>query len=61
MVMWFSPAFAQNARLDLSCLRNNADNKDYSHDNFYHSMLGLFDVQSNVYKSELDLFAACRE
>lgn len=60
MVMWFSTEFAQNARLDLLCLRKNADHMDYSHDNFYHSMLGLFDVQSSVYRAELDLFAACR-
>ncbi len=60
MVMWFSPAFAQAARLDLSCLRQHADKGRYSHDNFYHSMLGLLDVQSRVYQPGLDLFAACR-
>ncbi|WCG84825.1 phosphoethanolamine transferase EptA [Pectobacterium sp. A5351] len=61
MVMWFSPAFVQDVGLNLTCLRNNADNKDYSHDNFYHSLLGLFAVQSRVYQPELDLFAPCRE
>ncbi|MFT8210007.1 MAG: phosphoethanolamine transferase [Symbiopectobacterium sp.] len=61
MVIWFSPAFAQNARLNLLCLRKNADNQDYSHDNLYHSMLGLFDVQSSVYQPALDVFAPCRE
>ncbi len=60
MVMWFSPAFAQNAGLDRRCLRGNAAQKQYSHDHFYHSMLGLFDVQSSVYQPALDLFAACR-
>ncbi|MEQ9879198.1 phosphoethanolamine transferase domain-containing protein [Pectobacterium aroidearum] len=61
MVMWFSPAFVQDAGLNLTCLRNNAKNKDYSHDNFYHSRLGLFAVQSRVYQPELDVFAPCRE
>lgn len=60
MVMWFSPAFAKNASLSLPCLRSNARNKDYSHDNFYHSMLGLFDVRSSVYQPALDLLDACR-
>ena len=50
----------QAARLDLSCLRQHADKGRYSHDNFYHSMLGLLDVQSRVYQPGLDLFAACR-
>ncbi|MCW2473943.1 phosphoethanolamine transferase [Candidatus Symbiopectobacterium sp. NZEC151] len=61
MVMWFSPTFAQQAHLNLACLRKNADNKDYSHDNLYHSLLGLFDVHSTVYQPELDVFAPCRE
>lgn len=61
MLMWFSPAFAQHTRLNLPCLRKHANDKSYSHDNFYHAMLGLFDVQSSVYQSELDVFATCRE
>lgn len=61
MLMWFSPEFAQNARLGLACLRRNASEKAFSHDNLYHSMLGLFGVRSSVYEAELDLFAACRE
>ncbi|MBK1615278.1 phosphoethanolamine transferase EptA [Rubrivivax gelatinosus] len=61
MLMWFSPEFSRSARLNLSCLRANADSRSYSHDNFYHSMLGLFDVRSSVYRPELDLFSACRE
>ncbi len=61
MVMWFSPEFARNAQLNLDCLRYRADNREYSHDNLYHSMLGLFDVRSSVYERELDVFAACRK
>lgn len=60
LVMWFSPAFAQDARLKLSCLRNHADPISYSHYNFYHSLLGLFYLQSRVYQAELDVFAPCR-
>ncbi len=60
MVMWFSPIFAQSAGLDLACLRGNAEGERYSHDNLYHSLLGLFDVESGVYQKGLDLFAGCR-
>lgn len=31
-----------------------------SHDNLFHSFLGLFDVHSQVYQRELDLFQPCR-
>ncbi|BAL95649.1 phosphoethanolamine transferase [Rubrivivax gelatinosus] len=61
MLMWFSPEFARNARLGLACLRANASEKAYSHDNLYHSVLGLFGVKTKVYQRDLDLFAACRE
>ncbi|MBK1687977.1 phosphoethanolamine transferase [Rubrivivax gelatinosus] len=61
MLMWFSPEFLRNARLGIACLRRNAEQGAYSHDNLYHSLLGLFAVQTRVYEPELDLFAACRE
>jgi lipid A ethanolaminephosphotransferase len=31
-----------------------------SHDNLFHSVLGLSGVQTNVYDKALDLFALCR-
>ena len=61
MVMWFSPKFAQDARLNLACLRNRAENDAFSHDNLYHSLMGLYEIQSSVYHAGLDLFSACRE
>lgn len=60
MIIWLSPQFLENAALDQACLRRNAMHNAYSHDNVYHSMLGLFDVQSRVYQSALDAFAPCR-
>ncbi len=60
LFMWFSPRFAEQAHLSLACLRERAEDGRYSHDNLYHSLLGLFDVQSRVYRKELDLFAGCR-
>ncbi|MDQ7883484.1 phosphoethanolamine transferase [Atlantibacter hermannii] len=60
LLMWFSPEFTRHSRLDPGCLRHNADTESYSHDNLYHSLLGLFNVQTQVYQPELDLFALCR-
>lgn len=60
MVMWFSPGFAQQAGLDLGCLRAHAATRPYRHDHFYHSVLGLLDVRTRVYEPDLDLFAPCR-
>ncbi len=30
------------------------------HDNLFHSMLGIMDVQTQVYNGALDLFKPCR-
>lgn len=60
MVMWFSTEFSHNAGLDLACMRGNALHRAYSHDNVFHSLLGLFGVSSTVYQRDLDVFAGCR-
>lgn len=59
MLMWFSPRFAAAAKLDLSCLRAEAA-RPASHDNLFPSVLGLFDVRTQAYAREFDLFAPCR-
>ncbi|NQZ82142.1 MAG: phosphoethanolamine--lipid A transferase [Colwellia sp.] len=42
-----------------SCLAQLAENK-YSHDNLYHSLLGLMEVHSKSYIKEQDLFSSCK-
>ncbi|WP_363799966.1 phosphoethanolamine--lipid A transferase [Lysobacter firmicutimachus] len=58
MTMWFSPGFAASRGLDLRCLRREAL-RPASHDNLFHSVLGLMQVRTSVYARELDLFASC--
>jgi lipid A ethanolaminephosphotransferase len=58
-VMWLSPAFRRGSGVDEQCLRARA-RQAVSHDNLFHSLLGIFDVQTRAYESSLDLFAACR-
>lgn len=42
-----------------SCLSNLADNL-YSHDNLFHTMLGLVNIDSKAYIQDLDIFSACK-
>ncbi|SDX69919.1 phosphoethanolamine transferase [Lysobacter enzymogenes] len=58
MVMWFSPGFAASRGLDLQCLRTESA-KPASHDNLFHSVLGLMQVETSVYQKPMDLFASC--
>ena len=56
MLMWLSPGHRE--RIDVDCMRRRA-HLPTSHDNLYHSVLGLMRVQASVYRRERDLFAPC--
>ena len=60
MVFWTSPGLATGNRLDTACLRQRLDTP-LSHDNLFHTVLGLLQVQSTVYHPAQDAFAACRD
>ena len=59
-VLWMSPAFEKGRGIDVPCLRKQAAQDAVSHDNLFHSLLGIFGVQTQVYARRLDLFAPCR-
>ena len=59
-VMWLSPALRRDFGLDADCMRAQAQRRQTSHDNLFHSLLGFFDVQTAAYDRKLDLFAPCR-
>ena len=60
MVQWISKGFAAQSKLDLNCLRQRAQ-QPASHDNLFHSVLGILDIQTSVYQPDLDLFKSCRK
>jgi len=59
MVMWLSPGAVRDWGVDTACLAARRD-ASYSHDNLFHSFLGMFEVRTGVYKPQLDLLAPCR-
>lgn len=59
MVLWTSPGYRSATSLDMTCVRDEAG-KDYSHDNLFHSVLGMFGIRTDVYRADLDLLAPCR-
>ena len=58
-IAWFSDQYAQLTNLDRSCLQTYAD-APTSHDNLFHTVLGMMNVITKVYNPALDVFAACR-
>ena len=57
-ITWLSPAFEQRGKLTTACLKTQLD-APISHDNYFHSVLGLLDVRTSVYKPALDIYARC--
>jgi lipid A ethanolaminephosphotransferase len=58
LVAWLSPSFEQLSGVNTRCLQANRD-KPLSHDNLFHSVLGLMAVKTAAYQRERDFFAAC--
>jgi lipid A ethanolaminephosphotransferase len=58
-VTWVSPEFQRSAGLSVGCLRTAQDNR-ISHDSYFHSVLGLLNVQTHAYDTSLDAYAPCR-
>jgi lipid A ethanolaminephosphotransferase len=58
MMMWFSDAYADRFKIDRRCLAARAS-QPFSHDNVFHSVLGMLDVSTAVYNPAFDMFNAC--
>ncbi len=59
MLMWLSPDYARRFGVDADCLRARAA-EPASHDNLFHSVLGLLAVRTTARDEALDLSAPCR-
>ncbi|TOK17226.1 phosphoethanolamine transferase, partial [Vibrio parahaemolyticus] len=61
LIMWMSPSFKQAKHINTDCLSKEAQNAGkYSHDNVFHSLLGIMDVKTQAYDGQLDIFKTCR-
>lgn len=57
-IAWFSKPYQAAMGVDTACLlKDTAQPK--SHDNLFHTVLGMMDVETKVYKRDLDAFASC--
>jgi len=58
MMLWMSDSFSQRFHVDRNCLAARSG-QQFSHDNVFHSTLGMLNVNTAVYNPKLDLFQAC--
>lgn len=59
MLLWMSDNFRSDMTLDYNCVENSED-KTVTHDNFFHSVLGMLNIETTERTGNLDLFAPCR-
>ena len=60
MLLWISGKFEDQFALVGDCLRDNRMTA-FSHDNLFHSVLGMLDIQTRDYDAGLDIFAPCKK
>ena len=57
-ITWLSPGFEQQAAVSMQCLRARSQER-VTHDNLFHSVLGLMQVGTSAYQRTLDAYAGC--
>ena len=60
-ITWLSPAMQARTHVTTGCLQQDVAQRRVTHDNYFHSVLGLMDVQTGAYSPALDMFAGCRQ
>ncbi|WP_082025256.1 phosphoethanolamine--lipid A transferase [Ruegeria sp. ANG-R] len=59
MLFWFSDSYLEERPLDLNCLKDRAE-QPASHANLFHSVLGLWDIETIERQAEEDLIGGCQ-
>ncbi len=61
LLLWMSEDYAKTFGIDEVCLRQQAPGDEVSQDNRFHTLLGMFDVQTTEYQQPLDMIRTCRK
>ena len=56
-LMWFAKSYDE---VDLPALRDSRQRR-LSHENLFHTVLGFMEIESGVYRADLDMLSCCRK
>jgi lipid A ethanolaminephosphotransferase len=59
-ILWLSKDFSDSFGLDTECIKRQR-NAAYSHDNLFHSILGMLDIKTTAYEADFDIFSKCHQ
>ena len=60
MILWMSETMKRWDYVDYDCLKKEEIKNTYSHDNLFHSIIGLLEVKTHTYNKKYDIFQNCR-
>jgi lipid A ethanolaminephosphotransferase len=60
MLLWLSDSYAADFNIDRDCLKRAAEAGGLSHDNLFHTIMGIMDVTSGEYDPAMDIIGQCR-
>ncbi|KAJ9433284.1 lipid A ethanolaminephosphotransferase [Candidatus Pantoea symbiotica] len=60
LLMWMSPGYAAANHINEACVRQQAVDAKVSQDNLFHTLLGMFNIQTQQYQPQLDMNRSCQ-
>lgn len=60
LLLWMSPGYAAANHINEACLRQQAADAKVSQDNLFHTLLGMFNIQTQQYQPQLDMNRSCQ-
>jgi lipid A ethanolaminephosphotransferase len=58
LIIWLSNGLQQRLKLNLGCLKSHRE-QEISHDYLFHSLLTINQIETSLYRQDLDIFAQC--
>ncbi|MBF4248557.1 phosphoethanolamine transferase, partial [Vibrio anguillarum] len=59
-LIWLPEQYSKQRNIDKECLLSSAKNGEYSHDNFFHTLIGFFGVTTKDKHQDMDIIHQCR-
>ena len=59
LMLWLSESYRSRFQIDARCLAART-HQEFSHDNVFHSALGMLGINTAVYNPKLDIVGACK-
>lgn len=61
LLLWLSPDYLRGSGINARCLQASAQHDAVSQDAVFHTLLGMFNIQTREYQQSLDMLQRCRQ